>query len=359
MRKTNKSYAYAVEEQQGIAFTENTGSAWVKPAARSGFIEFVDDEGQQRSLVLDFSDGFFYNIATRDGASGSGEAQAKTDKVTTAGVAGTNIAGVLKTKEMRGTFEKFFLMAKIFHIYARPESESDGFPTGLEIDLNLYTNGEPTTAAATTKDIPITGDISFDRVVEAHRIQLEIKSNMSEHLIAGWQADDVSEDRPADPDDLDMTEDDWQGEFAEPDVWMGSVLGTMIDRASGEEISATYTAGTGPDSGTDTGFAITTALTLPSTALAGSGTLLVWHTAAITVTIGGVAVVLTAHGTSGGWTLSYANTLTASGAIVVTPTAAGSVSDIRTYVSGISANARGYYYTDVTSNDGKIIIPRV
>ena len=80
MRKTNKSYAYAAEEQQGIAFTENTGDDWVKPAARSGFVEFVDDDGQKRAIVLDFSDGFFYNIATRDGADDSGESAAKTDK---------------------------------------------------------------------------------------------------------------------------------------------------------------------------------------------------------------------------------------------------------------------------------------
>ena len=358
MRKTNKSYRHALQEQQGIAFIENTGDAWVFPAARSGFVQFHDDQGNPISLLLDYSDGYFYNISTRDAASGSGLSVATKDKQATDGSGGTNISGKIKTREMRGTFEKFFLLAKIFHIYARPESESSGFPTGLEIDLSLYADGEPTTPDATTQDIPLTGDIAFDRDVEAHRIQLEITGNMSQHLIAGWQADDVAEDRPADPSGLVMTEDDWQEEFASPDVWMGSILGTMTDRASGSEISGSYTATTGPDSGSDTGFTIASALTLPSTALAGSGTLLVWHTAAITVTIGGVAVVLTAHGTSGGWTLSYANTLTASGAVVITPTAAGSVSDIRTYVSGISANARGYYYTDVTSNNGEIVIPR-
>ena len=104
MRKTNKSYRYGLEEQQGIAFMENTGDDWVFPAARSGFVRFHDDQGNMHSLVLDYSDGFFYDISTRDAASGSGLSVATKDKQLTDGSGGTNISGKIKTKEMRGTF---------------------------------------------------------------------------------------------------------------------------------------------------------------------------------------------------------------------------------------------------------------
>jgi len=357
--KTNKSYRHGVyPEDQGVGIIENTGTAWVKPWSRVGGLTIQDSKGEISTLILDFASGYYYNITTRDGPYGSGIEAAVKDKMTTAGAGGTNVASSITLREDRASLEANTLRDKITHVYLRPKSEADGYDADLEVDLDIYVDGEPTTASAHAEDIPLNGDIAYDKVVEGHRLQRKISTNLGKHLLVGIDVEEVSRDIPAEPADLELTEDDYQEEFAEPDLWaVLNSVGNTINRVTGSAISITYTAATGPDDQTS-GMTIAAATTLSSTTLTGSGTLLIWHNGAITVTIGGVAIVLTTHDTSGSWTLSYANTLTASGSLVITPTTTAIISDIRTYDSAITAAARGYYYDDVVDNDGGIMIPR-
>jgi len=122
---------------------------------------------------------------------------------------------------------------------------------------------------------------------------------------------------------------------------------------------ADYNYTTGPEGGTATAINIIAAgsFTLPSVTLAG-GTLFVWANKAITLTIGGVPISLTAYGISDGFTLYYASGVTASGAVVITTAAANTAfSDFRCFAGAVSAEALEYYYNDVIDNSGEIVIP--
>lgn len=365
MTTTNSSYRYGVyPDVQGVGFIENTGSEWLKPASKTGGMEVFDDEGQEHTLVLDLNDGYFYDITTRDGPSGSGIVKAARDKVLKDGTGGTQIISSIWFSEDRGSTEDLFIRGKIFHVYVRPEKESNrnesgynstnGLPTGIEFDLYAYEDGEPLTANATAEVIPYTGDIAFDKEVEAHRVQLRVSSSQGQHILTGIQADYVAEDRPAENEFLTQSKDDWQKEIALPTLWASYLNGTLINRTTGSEISVTSTQVTAPD-GTSNGVQISAATTFGSASVA---TLLVWANGTIAVSIGGTSIALTPLTTSGVWTLHWAHSLVLSGDVIITPTGTVTVFDLRTFNSATTTGARTYYWTDIINNNGLIVIPR-
>lgn len=364
--RTNKCYRFAVLEEQGVGPCEISGSDWVFPESRTGVFEIIDEEDQPHLLVLDGNDGKIYDITTRDGPASSNMTKVWKDKVAADGTGGTDYECSLIFPEDRGTYERYFLDHKESHLYVRPLKEgnrdesgydSNGFPTGIEFDLSIYSDGNPTDATATTEDIPKTGDISFDKRARAHRLNMKATANMADHLITGRQQHYVREDEADSPSNRTMTEDTYQAEFKTPALWPDFYYSNLIDRVTAGSIAAAVTQGTGVDSHS-TAMQFSTPITLGSASLGGSGALLLWYKGTIAVTIGGNAVSLTAHGTSGAWTLGYATGLSDSGSVVITPTGAAEVDDLRIFNSAISTGARTYYYNDIVNNSGNIVRPR-
>ena len=115
---------------------------------------------------------------------------------------------------------------------------------------------------------------------------------------------------------------------------------------------------TGPD-GQTSGFSFTAVQIFPSiTGMAGSGTFILWFQGTIAITVGGSAVTLTTHSTSGPWTLAFSNSFSDNGAVVITPTGTGQIADLRAFTAGITVNSRTYYFNDIDANSGKIMVPR-
>jgi len=358
---SDKSYRYATEEKQGIGFSENTGADWIFPEGRNGTVEIFDENKQPHTLAFDSRSGQFYDIATRKGPDSSGLTKVWKDKVATNGAGGTEPKPAVTFREDMGTFEHYFIEHKESHISIRPVEESDGLPSDIKFDLQIFADGEPTTAKATTKDIPVDGDIGFDKQFKAHRLSLKVTADKGEHLIVGRQQYYVASNISHGPGLRTMTEMDHQREFALPELWTSVIAAQLIDRATGAVAIASPTTAIGPDLVDDSAITISVITTFGSVTLTGSGTFLVFHKGTLSaVTIGGTTILpLTVHGTFSGWSLSFVGSLGLSGDVKITPTTSADIFDLRIFNTTISTDARGYYFDDIKDNAGKIMIPRV
>jgi len=353
MARTNKSWQMGFNEEQGFGPSENTRGAFPFPESGCGELSIVDASEQNHQLIFNNSDGKWYDISTRDG---QGMTKIWTDGASTSGTGGTAVVPVVTFGEDRGTYEHYFLQHKESHIYVRPISESVGLPGSLQLDLDIFANGEPTTPTASSDDIPTSGDIKYDTEVEAHRIQTKLTANMGNHRIVGRQQYYVSKDQTSAPDSKVMNEDNLQRELSQVGLWTSIINGILTNRATGNTITGTYAVVSSPDARTD-GISFSVAITLPSVTLVG-GTLMVFYKGTIAVTVGGNAVALTTHDTtSDSWILGYA-TVTESGAVVITPTGTGYLFDLRTFATALSASARAYYFNNVDDYNGSIVLPR-
>lgn len=365
--RTNKCYCYGFNRVQGYGPHERSGSAFPFPEGKVGMVKIVDTNNQPHTLVLDLKTGKFHDITTRDGYSGSGLVKRWKDAVGTDGTGGTDIAPSVTFGEDRGSAERHFVEHKESHVYLRPFDEdnrgesgydSNGYPTGLEVDLSIFKNGEQSTAESSVDDIPATGDIHFDEKVEGHRLYLKATANKGDHLIIGREQVYVQKDRAASPANRKMSNDTYQQAFASPVFWLGYFRGNVINRVTGVTISGvSMTAVTGPDS-QSSGMQFTSAQGLGTVTVGASGSLLIWTKGTVALTIGGDSVSLTAHDTSGDWTLRYADTVGKSGALVVTPTGTASVYDIRAFNTAISSAQRTYYYNDIIDG-GHVMAARI
>ncbi len=354
--RTTRCYRFAVLPEHGVGPFEILGADWPFPEARTGTIRVLDSNDQPHLLVLNNKDGFLYDISTRDGPPGTGLTRVWKDGADINGVGGTDILPAVLFPEDRGGFEHYFLEHKESHAYVRPYDEVVGLPAGIEFSVDVFTDGEPTNAAATTSDVPLDGDIGFDKLIEAHRLQMKFSANKSEHLIVGRQQYYVAKDRAAAPDKRVSTESDYEAEFALPLLWIWTIGGIPADRALEAALSLTVIGSTGPDGDTGSGISFTTAQTFPSLTMTGAGELILWFKGTLAVTIGVTPITLTNQGTFSGWTLASSSGITASGDLVVTPTGTVELFDMRAFNTAISSGAQAYYFNDVSNNNGNVML---
>jgi hypothetical protein len=364
--RTSRCFSIGLLPQEGIGFSENTGD-YPFPESGDNSLLIYDDDDQPHLLVLDNNDGFFYDIMQRDGPEGTGIVKQWKDKVAVDGTGGTDPLPSVSFASDIGTFEHYWLRHMVSHIFARCAAskyrgaagyDSEGFPTGIEFLLKLFVDGELVTPSRQVSKIPITGDIHTDDAVEGHRVQLELSANMGAHAIVGRKQEYVAYDKP--DGSGEMTEDDYQEEFAEPLLWF-SRGNLKIDRATGEEMSssmyARVTPCTGPDGESGSAMQFTQTITLPTDLVLTDGTLMLWHQSLSSVTIGGDSISLTQHAVSGSWILSYAKDLARTGELVITPTGTGRAFDIRVFNSEISDDAIAYYYDNIVNHEGDVVLP--
>jgi len=364
----NTSYRFGRTRRHGFGFSKNSGADWVVPYSNMPPILVFDANGQPHNLVLDRTDNLYYDITTRDGPPELSLVQYFKDKVAVAGTGGTAVLPIVEFPRDRGSSGDYFLDHRFLQLGTRPLKESNrdaagfdsnGYPDGLEIDVDLYADGNPTTKSAKAQDISLPKhQILLDQEARnAHRFSTKVTANNSEWKLA-WRRNvyKVSDSQDG-PQNRSTTERDWQGEFGTPTMRVGYSRGDLIDRATGSAVVETgITRIEGLDGISNSALQFATALTMPTITLT-AGALLVWYQGVIAITIGGVAVVLTDHDTSGSWTLGYANALTESGVVLVTPTGTGKIFDLQAH-SSISEDARTYYFADSDDNSGKIMLPK-
>lgn len=250
----DQSFRFATDPTNGIGWALNSGSAWITPEIGCESITVFDAYGRHSTLILDI-DGYVYDISGQLSSS-TGITRIRKDKAAVAGTGGTAIQTKVKLPEDTGTFEHFWQTHEESHVYFRPIDEalrrtsgydSAGFPTTMEVDLTLYKDGEPTNYSAQAKDIQRTGDIFFDRIIRAHRLQLEIEVNNGEHIIVGTQQYYKSADQPSENSTLVSTEQEHQLALAAASARLGFSGVTVVNLQNGADAAATgLTATTDP-----------------------------------------------------------------------------------------------------------------
>jgi hypothetical protein len=364
--QTTRCFQMALNDSQGVGFSENTGEDFVFPSAGAPPIMIWDRNDIAHLLVLDNNDGNIYDMMTRDGPVNSDVHKIWTDKADQNGENGTDIIPSVKFGEDIGNYEYYWLRSAINRLFVHSVNDSvkgatgfndEGIPDGLEITLRAYIDGK-LTVERSVADIPITGDIHFDDMVEGHRIALEFTANMGVHTICGRYAKYILTDKMIGSGV--MSEDDYQAQFATPLTWFSRDL-LYIDRATGVELDSTeqakITPVTGVDGRSESAWSFVESVNLPSRTLS-EASIILWHQGLLSLTINGTPMVFTDYDTSESWTLSYLTALTASGGIVINPAGTCKIFDLRIIDSqALSTEAVAYYYDNIVNHGGDVVLP--
>lgn len=347
--------------EQGIGFSENTGS-WPMPEARTGVIKITDANDYQHVLVLDYTDGKFYDISMREGPVNSGLVEYFKDKVDVDGTGGTDIEPEVTFKEDTGEYEKYVTEHLGSRFYVRPGKESNrdgsgydsnGYMSGVEFSSYIYVDGEPTTETAYAEDIDKTGEIVYDRKAEGRRLQTKFVSNKSDFQLVARQQTYITKDINYDHEYRVTTEGDHQENLASPLLWVSRGENPTYDIVGGEQISGTVSYITGPDSRSNSAFSISSGITLPSISSASAKTMFMWVSGSgsglATAAIGGSGVTFSNYSSDGNWYLNYATGITSSGTTIITPSGTVGIYDIR-IMSGDKSDDLSYYFGDITDN---------
>lgn len=363
MSITDRSMSLGINVEHGIDFCEHDGD-WPMPEASDGVIKILDNSNYPHVLVLDYNDGRFYDITTRDGPNGSNLYALFKDKTGVDGTGGYDILPEVKFKEDTGENEKFITEHISSRFYIRPYKESNrnasgydsnGYLNDIEFSSKIFVDGEPTEEIVTAEDITKAGEIVYDRTAEGHRLQTMFSANKSDFRLVSRQQTYITKDINYDPDNRITTEGNHQRNLSTPLLWVTRGETPTYDRINGESVSGTFGYANGPDTKINSAFSLSSeSLTLPSIGNVEQKTFMLFSTSGPSVEIGGNIISLTNYSTESGWSLYYASGITYSGNIVVSGTL--NLFDIRLYTGDLT-NDLSYYFNDITENNGNNVCP--
>lgn len=159
------------------------------------------------------------------------------------------IAGVFRLAEITGPEESMNLKQREAHTYFRPPVGLTSLHQAFEVDWYSYKDGGTIPEEMVTA-IKHQGDIQNWRNIEAHRIQHEIRPNISMWRLVGADAKYWAEEKKDTVNGPDGTEEaTWQDELAnDMKYWFGRGDYTL-NRATGDAVTVigTITEVTGPD----------------------------------------------------------------------------------------------------------------
>ena len=266
------------------------------------------------------------------------------------------------------------------HIYARPENQdnagatgfdANGYPDNLQLTLDMYADGDKITKLATARDVQLPQHrLSFDRPIQhKNRLQLKITANRAQFALTGIQQYLKVSDTPDAPGNLVVNESVWQRQFGSPLLRIArSQQGAFVNVRTGVAIAATFQATAGPDGRSKSAMLVPFANAqglISSNLTISKGTVLVWTTAEqaeASVLFDGVALPgLAVKSQYGDWYLIYATGVTASPGSIVLSAEAGDERffDFTILPTSLGADAIQYYFDDVATNLGKIMVPRL
>lgn len=242
-------YRMAVRNSQGKGMTKYTGEKWVWPVAYVGARKAFTDANEPVSLICNNRNGRFYQI---------GIPELWVDREDDYG-GGYEIECKLKLKERTapaGEYEEIEHVES--HIHIRPFKEtyrdigdydSNGFREDHSITVQIYEDGEPSTASAKLEDISRYGDYIFRKRIEARRLQIEYLFATAAWRIIKTQELYMPINKAAGP-LLDYpSESQWQYEYRSADLWISrDRLRPNYNRATGKVLNGSYDVlTTGPD----------------------------------------------------------------------------------------------------------------
>lgn len=370
--RTNRCFRLGFNREQGHGFSEVTGSGWPFPEARVGLLRVLDEKNYPHLICIDARTGLDYDIATYDGPSGSGLTEVHKDRVAADGTTDNaiDITPSMSTREDRGTTEDQKLISRTNWWFTRPYDEenlpgasgydANGYPSGLTIRLDIFADGEQTTEEARARNIALPAHrITWDKHVEGHRIRYVLTANKAPFRIMARKQDYQVLDKILGTDSVETNEKVYQSYLSSNiALWVSLFASQFINRVTGSALSVQPSGATGVDDYSGSAMGLTEALTAGSVTIT-DGAVLVWYKGTVALTIGGSAVALTTYDTHDGWTLAYTTGVTASGAVVLTPTGTATVYDLRVFSSAPGADAVGYYFDDVDKHGGDVVLPRI
>lgn len=350
--------------EQGIGFSEYDGY-WPMPESKTGVLKIIDVNNYPRVLVLDYKDGKFYDISSRDAPKSSNIKKIFKDKILIDNTGGYDIEPEVTFKEDLGEYEKYILNHLSSRFYLRPEDEEDrseigydtnGYISGIEFTTTIYKNGNPITYVAQAEDINKNNEIVYDRNIEDYRLQTKFGASKSGFKFVGRQQDYIVKDINYSPDDRITSEIEHQQNLGIPISWFsrGDLINT--DRITGTEVSGISSYTTGPDSYSNSAFNISGNLDLSTITNSSSNFLMCFSDSSnnIAFSIGGNSVTLTEFNNDSGWYLLYASGINYSG--IVNISGVSNIFDLRIY-SADKTTDLNYYFKDVIENHGDNVCP--
>jgi hypothetical protein len=390
---------FAVKPSQGEGWSEYTGTDWLFPGAYHDTLLIYNDIDEPIQVVWDQEDGLPYQI---------GLLNQWIDKEDSYG--GTEIESTIRFKEDRGSTEHFMLEPMEEHVYFRPDSEGNqnqagynefGYRENFEVSLGIFLDGEQDTENAISRDVPIDGDITYDRKVEAHRVQLELKTTASEWKLLQKRSYYIAKDKACIPDLAVMTEHNQQETMSNMIFWLTRGDTQLLDRISNSNVSGGITSTIdGPDGDSESAMNQANVNIALSSSLSGDFTLIAWVRSDTTTDImsfstgGGVLSVnlgpvvrfndgITIHQFDLTWiptdwilltvvregnflsiysnktllgTVTLVNYATYGGTLTCN-SGSGDLFDLRVLNVAINAATLRYYYDDVINNSGNSLLP--
>jgi hypothetical protein len=208
-------------------------------------LTILDARNQTRYIILDEVTGHFYEVGTRNGPDGSGLVASYQDKASDQ-YAGVEIPCRLDLKEHIGQAEHEWVEHIETHAYLRQQEKgnkessdytSAGFRSAFEVEIRAYVAGN-VAESARAHDVPLEGDIVFDRTIKDHRVQIGFNTTASEFRLSGMDQYYLLYDESATR--KEMSEHGWQQEFSDPLYWISRGPSPSINRADSTTPTGTY-----------------------------------------------------------------------------------------------------------------------
>ena len=415
--ETNRCLSLALEPSQGSGWREFGGIGWIFPESIVGTFEIFTADDQPVTCITDARTGLTYNLATRDGPTGSGIMRRFIDQYNSR-YGGIEIPWIVRFKEHTAPEEHELIKHLLSYFNFRPQNDANmdatgynagGYRTAQEISLVVYKDGE-TVRATITRNIPVKGAIPFDQQITANRIQLELQGTASELRITEQRTEYELLDQRVAPINRLMNYHQYQMDLAKPLFRVSRGKNLLLNLADGSTVSGAISSSTtGPDGALNSAMVFSAASQISAPF---SGTLAADFTimAGISTIIGTIEIcriglliisiqniggtyflivndsgVLYTQGLSWNGTGWVSLKITRSGdhwiigengSNIMTFPIVGAINsysgtfsmivgnakrafDVRLYGSVISAEAYQYYYENVTLENGKAVLPIV
>jgi hypothetical protein len=251
-----------------VGWSEYTGR-FPFPETRVGTLKLLDNNNNARLLAPDSRTGAFYEIGTRNGPTGSGLTKVFRDLITN--YVSYEIESAIVLKEHRGTYEHYRIQHQEGHFYFRPYEETDrnragytaaGYRNAFGVNISAFVDGELTHTAETT-DIPVTGDITYQRKVQGFRIATRIETTASSWKMVETNQYYNVKDMRGSTLQITMSEHSWEAQLASDMVlWLSRSATPELNRIPDTPtgiVSTYFALTTGPDTKTNSAFVFSNA----------------------------------------------------------------------------------------------------
>ena len=377
---TDMCLRYAIEETEGIGWSDYTGDNFVDPVEGGAYLIYDDNE-VPRCIVEDV-DGKIYEIDTYNRVNTL--KPSFMDKLDYDGLGpafggeGSEIACKKLGAEITAGagYEDTTVCDYMSWVHLRPDDplnrglvgyDSQGMRLAQKIGLEVYIDGEKITPTAQTVDIPENADIVFPGHpnIEATRLQYGITFDASEFKLVEIKNQILAKQSAASPAGVTMSEYTNQNNMASNLVLWLTRGGGMNDRVSKNTIATPNTpvlmvgvdgfqkSGVHLDTGTSEEIFV---YSIDSTGI--NGTFLVWSTGDLTAKAGN-DITLISIGVVGSWTL-YSATINAAVCDVTIRSLAGTIvefEDMRFYSDIKTTEDKQNYFSDMKTNQGDAYLP--